>query len=845
MLTERVAEIGGPLAETSERSGPYSFNQSSCACSEGFVTTARRTATRKPFHITPHEVTDRLENRPLGDNQAPKEPSGFVDSPRFSERPSRSALRSPLRSPRPFEANASADTTAATIDAIPKQKTEPQVTGSEATDISSASEIRISLASPPRRLTSASSTVKLRPSRQGESALNRWEFVFQGAIEKQEVDQSLVKLNPAWAEYVDGTDQGSTLLDRMFLSPLIMSSLALAGSSKLLRKSTVDQSDSMKVAFNELKDPMKTAKAFAREHLKPRVLHPNSRKRAIWDAGGLSLVLHDLVMIPMTLFSLKTPHGGELEGVEDGNLWEFDIISTTFWTTDMLISFFTGYHSAEGFVEMRPPKVVRNYVRSWFPLDAVIVTVDWASLIFLSSSVSGYMRLGKTVSRLSRFIRVLRLLRFMKLNQSFNQILERVNSEYVLQIISLMKLVVFIIVINHYIACCWYGLSTFGSMRSWAIAHLWESEDQSKKTWEYAYVTALHWSLTQFTPASMEVFPQNTQERAFNVVVIIMAMVTFSSFVSSITAAMTHIRNINARKVEQETAMRKYFQDNKISRILVSRVWHFLRRNRGGRNVTRENDIVALQALPERVRQELRRERLSPVLALHPLLATWSQVDTTIINELCDRALEEKTLKSHEELYGQDREVRSMLFVVDGSLEYHCSEETALPLRVDRGEWACELALWGDRATLSGPFVAGCSGSELVFLVAHLLREIVSERPSSSSCIIASYGEAFVARFNEKCADSDFTNLLFNDPEDAQELVTTALTMANGQDADRIGSEPSSAAEASRGSLRGSKLSRMIGSVRASTRNGRSNDVESEVEPRADQPRERPGSERV
>ena len=40
--------------------------------------------------------------------------------------------------------------------------------------------------------------------------------------------------------------------------------------------------------------------------------------------------------------------------------------------------------------------------------------------------------------------------------------------------------------------------------------------EESKNLW-YKYSTALHWSLTQFTPASMEVMPQNEYERFFTV----------------------------------------------------------------------------------------------------------------------------------------------------------------------------------------------------------------------------------------------------------------------------------------------------------------------------------------
>merc|ERR1712061_341712 len=97
---------------------------------------------------------------------------------------------------------------------------------------------------------------------------------------------------------------------------------------------------------------------------------------------------------------------------------------------------------------------------------------------------------------------------------------------------------------NHLIACAWYAIGTIDedtTVDTWVKAN--ELEGTSIL---YRYTTSLHWSLTQFTPASMEVYPENGKERLFTVSVITIAMVTFSSFVSAITNAMTQLRNLNS-----------------------------------------------------------------------------------------------------------------------------------------------------------------------------------------------------------------------------------------------------------------------------------------------------------
>ncbi len=145
------------------------------------------------------------------------------------------------------------------------------------------------------------------------------------------------------------------------------------------------------------------------------------------------------------------------------------------------------------------------------------------------------------------------------------------------------------VTVNHLVACVWYAIGnaatwqkglcfvasmlcdlrttpdrTGGSLNSkWhlgASLHYVTPKD-GKNIW-YRYSTALHWSITQFTPASMEVTPQNEYERFFTVCsstegdkhvwlcagrgIILSGMLIFSSFVSAITNAMNQLRNLNS-----------------------------------------------------------------------------------------------------------------------------------------------------------------------------------------------------------------------------------------------------------------------------------------------------------
>ncbi|CAK0840216.1 unnamed protein product [Prorocentrum cordatum] len=277
--------------------------------------------------------------------------------------------------------------------------------------------------------------------------------------------------------------------------------------------------------------------------------------------------------------------------------------------------------------------------------------------------------------------------------------LEFLNSEYVLTTLRVAKLMVMIIVINHFVACSWYGIaSMLGDERSWVNVHFSSSDDLA-----YRYGTSLHWSLTQFTPASMEVFPTNSRERAFNVCVVIFALLTFSSFISSITEAMTSIRKINGRRNMQYASMRQYLRENRVSMQLAVRVRHYLQQSERARQTRRVwRDVELFQELPEVLQMELRYEVYARLIARHPFFHQYGELDPSAMKALCHRAVREVPLVSGQELFGPGQVADRMYFVVDGSLSYDfqgfgSSEEHLLddasPL-VSGGQWFAEAAVW-------------------------------------------------------------------------------------------------------------------------------------------------------
>lgn len=229
----------------------------------------------------------------------------------------------------------------------------------------------------------------------------------------------------------------------------------------------------------------------------------------------------------------------------------------------------------------------------------------------------------------------------------------------------------------------------------------------------YRYTTSLHWSLTQFTPASMEVTPENTTERVFSVVVLLFAMITFSSFVSMLTASMGALKNLSSDESRQFWLLRRYLRDWSVSRHVGLRIQRYLEYvYNQQRQRVQGKDVQLLVLLSKPLRDELTHETLAVHLKHHQL---FYHCDTRM--RVFSSALSEVSLARSDTLFSCGEQAAAMYFVGVGVFQYqlgeydeqngskgssssHEPQDAAQhesehdPEDVVEGQWISEAALW-------------------------------------------------------------------------------------------------------------------------------------------------------
>ncbi|CAL1159119.1 unnamed protein product, partial [Cladocopium goreaui] len=394
--------------------------------------------------------------------------------------------------------------------------------------------------------------------------------------------------------------------------------------------------------------------------LQPLILGPQNPKRLFWTFFGFLFILWDLVTIPMQLF--------DIPGFS-GFLDLFAEITFYYWVCDIFLNFIFSFER-QGQLEMRPRAIAMHYLRSWFPLDCLVIGIDIAlrvvEAVVKDRGTSGGLQSVRLLRAL-RLLRLMRLLRVGKLKQAFAIIASRFTSLYFLMIMKVLSGLGMILVVNHYIACFWYGLGLVYHENSWL-----QQANVAEGSFSEGYISALHWSLTQFTPATNNISPENVPERLYAVFVILLALGVFSSFISSITSAVNTLRAVRMEQMVQESKIRQFFNERQLSAELFNKIQEVCRKRRLFEIRLQENEVRFLAEIPDSVKARLHEEIFLPWLLTADFLPAWClNTDHRFLRKVCHLAMRECYAVSTQDVFNNGLESTYVIIVQHGSMGYY------------------------------------------------------------------------------------------------------------------------------------------------------------------------------
>jgi len=543
---------------------------------------------------------------------------------------------------------------------------------------------------------------------------------------------------------------------------------SLRESSRFTRSRTMIRGHSKASRINEkLLDPTSC--------LQPLILGPQNPKRLIWTFFGFLFILWDLITIPMQLFDIPG-FSGFLELMSQ--------ITFYYWVCDLFLNFIFSYER-QGQLEMRPRAIAMHYLRSWFPLDCLVIAIDVA-LQLIESIVSDQ---GATeglhsmrLLRAMRLLRLMRLLRVGKLKQAFAILASRFTSLYFLMIMKVLSGLGMILVVNHYIACFWYGLGLVYPDDSWLVqANLREG------SFSQGYITAVHWSLTQFTPATNNISPENMPERLYAVFVILLALGVFSSFISSITSAVNTLRAVRMEQMVQESKIRQFFNERQLSAELFNKIQEVCRKRRLFEIRLQEHEVRFLTEIPDSVKARLHEEIFMPWLLLADFLPVWCMnTDHRFLRKVCHLAMSECYAVSSQDVFNSGLESTQVIIVQHGSMGYYvkAQDSTEFDVKerrdVTEGTFLCVPCLfssWHYRGKLN----ADRGSCYYVSVESSIVRDLVQQHAGVLYQYLRIYGMLLISIIEardldrQEVSDMDVPRYLIDDIRDRTQRFCDVL----------------------------------------------------------------------
>eukprot|EP00927_Polykrikos_kofoidii_P036611 TRINITY_DN30914_c0_g1_i1.p1 TRINITY_DN30914_c0_g1~~TRINITY_DN30914_c0_g1_i1.p1 ORF type:complete len:873 (-),score=123.14 TRINITY_DN30914_c0_g1_i1:75-2693(-) len=492
------------------------------------------------------------------------------------------------------------------------------------------------------------------------------------------------------------------------------------------------------------------------------ILQPDNAFCILWDLLTTLVVFHDAVVLPLDLgFSPAWP---------SFMILAFSVISVI-WMLDILLSFIRGtLDEQQGVVEMRPGMLARRYIKTWFFFDVSIVACDVFADVLEGSKLMRLVRL----QRLLRLLRLIRLLRIVKIGGRLitNDLNDGSRSEKSGAALSIIKLLVILIVVNHFITCGWHGVGTvdMDEPRSrWVDVAF----NKGEHDFAYRYLTSYHWSITQFTPASCEVQPTNYAERIYAVCVILCGLLMFSSFVSSMTQAMMQLKQLSSAERQQNQAVRRYISENHVSVELSSRVIAAVRAGKVQKPKKRlhEVDVSAFKNLPEALQVRLHEEVFTERVKVHAVFQHLKDCAVPVYRNVCHRAISEHSLAHAEELFHSGVFANYMYFVSHGSVLYFLGYDAEAMTSLKPGDWfseACLWTRWEHRGRLSGEDV----NSDLLKVEATQFHKIASSVAVARD--LQKYANMFLVEAIKECGSFAELTDVWCTARKAQEMVRRA-----------------------------------------------------------------------
>lgn len=271
------------------------------------------------------------------------------------------------------------------------------------------------------------------------------------------------------------------------------------------------------------------------------VINPNAKYKIYFDLFIAMISMMCLITIPYRIGF----------GIGFSMSWYvIDIITECSFFVDMVLSFLTAYEQSDFSLHTAHSNIAKKYLKSWFIVDFFSTVPFYRLGVGPSGAFLLRALRALKVFRLFRVLKLLRLFRVLKILQYFFSGNSLNSDRVVLEDVftRIAKLLGYLALITHVIACFWAWVSLNSSDDSWYHAAGIRDEENVKK-----YIAAVYWSYaTMATVGYGDIYARNDDERIYSIVVMVAGSNILAYIVGTVGA---HAFDRTGSKGLQETKL--------------------------------------------------------------------------------------------------------------------------------------------------------------------------------------------------------------------------------------------------------------------------------------------------
>eukprot|EP00435_Cladocopium_sp_Y103_P019186 s4596_g4.t1 len=204
----------------------------------------------------------------------------------------------------------------------------------------------------------------------------------------------------------------------------------------------------------------------------------------------------------------------------------------------------------------------------------------------------------------TRFLRFLRLFRMLRLGK------DQFESEVASIQFSLALVMVAMILVEHVIACIWFGLGGADG-RTWLTVFGYQDHARMENTFFEKYYACVRWALAQLGFGATAIEAVSETEGMYSNVVGFISLVTSSSVISSMTSLVGALHRSRSEETQQLGQLRRFLRQNQVDPGLSERIMRFLQYTYHERASSAGDNPAILSLLSVQLQNELQFEALA------------------------------------------------------------------------------------------------------------------------------------------------------------------------------------------------------------------------------------------